>query len=305
MSLNSREVSTASRPLVSIIIPTFNSMTGTKNIDATLQSVMAQTYRNIETLVIDNFSKDTTYEACRNFPVRFFQLNSKRSEARNLGISRMHGDYALFVDSDCILEPKVVEECINECIHCRADCVIVPVKFVSKSRLRIDCTQMRNIELRAEMGIQSTILFYSRKLIQNIRFPDSVELGEDIVFSSIVMKRKPNVSRTSSMIYHAEDGTIASLVLRSWNYGRKFPSTISRIGSAESTRLILDISSLNLARLGRIVSTISDSPRTVFSFLLYSLLKHSSFAMSYFLSLLERPGKNSEEPVHTHARIAP
>lgn len=274
-----------SRPTVSVIIPTFNSMTGTKNIEKTLKSIMSQTYTNIEILIVDNFSKDTTSKVCRDYPVRFFRLKGKRSEARNYGISKMSGDYALFVDSDFILEQRVVEECVNKCTRFKADCVAIPVKFISKSTARIDCSQMRNIELRADLGFQSTILFYSTELIRTIRFPRSVELGEDMVFSSTVLERKPNVLRIGSAICHIEDGTTKNLILRSWNYGKKFRSTISGIGARDSTRIMLDLSALNIRKLRKTVSAVSNAPRTGFCFLLYVLLKHSSFALSYCLSL--------------------
>jgi glycosyltransferase involved in cell wall biosynthesis len=281
------EVSGAtSMPSVSIIIPTFNSMTGTKNIEETLKSITSQTYPNVEILIVDNFSKDATHEICRRYPVRFFQLKGNRSQARNYGIDKMSGDYALFVDSDFVLEPDVVEECVSQSMHFKADCVVIPVKFVSKSMSRIDCSQMRNIELGADLGLQSTILFYTRELIRSIQFPESVEIGEDMIFSSIALERKPNVSRTSSMIYHVEDGTTRNLILRSWNYGKKFRSTISGVGARGSTRLILDLSALNVRKLRKIVSAVSDRPGTGFCFLLYVLLKHSSFAVSYCFSLL-------------------
>jgi hypothetical protein len=276
----------ASKPLVSVIIPTFNSMTGTKNIEEALNSIMNQTYRSIEIFVVDNFSSDATEEVCGGYSVRFFKFRGNRSQARNYGLDKMNGDYALFVDSDFVLEPTVVEECITECVRSKADCLAIPVEFVSKSTSRIDCSHMRNIELGADLGFQSTILFYSRELIRSVRFPESVELGEDMVFSSTVLKCKPRVSRISSLIYHIEDGTTRNLILRSWYYGKKFRSTISGIGSTDSTRLILDLSALNMRKLRKIVSAVSNTPGISFCFLLYVLLKHSSFAMSYCLSLL-------------------
>jgi len=288
---NKFETNVASKPLVSIIIPTFNSMTGTKNINKTLKSLMEQTYRNIEILVIDNFSSDTTCEVCKNYPIRFFRLNGNRSEARNYGISRMRGDYVLFVDSDHILTPKVVEGCVNQTLCFNADCVIVPVRFVSNRKAHVDCSEMRNLEFRLELGMQTFILFFSRNLIQSIRFPESVELGEDMIFSSRALKNKPTVSKIRSVIYHVEDGSVKNLVLRSWNYGKKFRSTILEIGLRDSIRFIQDLSALDirkLAKLSKIVSNGSNTLITIFCFLFYILLKHLSFGISYCLSLLER-----------------
>lgn len=278
-------------PLVSIIIPTSNSMTGTKNIDRTLKSLMDQTYKNIEILVIDNFSKDATPEVCKSYPIRFFCFNGNRSKARNYGINRMLGDYVLFVDSDHILTPKVVEDCIEQGIHFGADCVLVPVKFVSNRKSFLDCSQMRNIEYKLGLGKQTCLLFYSKSMIQNIRYYENVELFEDAVFSSEVLKKQPRVSRIRSFIYHIEDGTIKNLILRSWNYGKKLRFTVAEIGFRDSTRFILDLSALNvrtMTKSSKIILNDLNSLITMFHFLIYILLKHFSFGVSYCLSLMER-----------------
>jgi len=279
----------APQPLVSIIIPSYNSMTGTKNIDKTLGSIMDQTYQNIEVLVIDNFSSDATHQVCKNYSIRFFLLNGNRSEARNLGIRRMRGDYALFVDSDHVLTSNVVQDCVSQALCEGADCIVIPVKFMGNRKTRIDCSRMRNLEFGLQLGIQTLILFYSRKLIRTIRFPESVELGEDMIFSSRALKSKPIISRIDSAIHHIEDGSVKSVILRSWNYGKKFESTVSEIGLRNSTSFILDLSALDirkLARLGRLVSNGSNArARTIFQFLTYVAFKHMSFGMSYCLSL--------------------
>jgi len=288
---NKFEKNFASKPLVSVIIPTFNSMTGTKNVDKTLKSIMNQTYQNIEVLVIDNFSIDTTYNVCKSYPIRFFRLGGNRSKARNYGISRMRGDYALFSDSDHILTPKVVEDCVNQALHSNADCIIVPVKFVSGGKARIDCSQMRALESKLELGARTFILFYSKDLIRNIRFPESVELGEDMIFSSRALDNKPIISRVKSIIYHIEDESVKNLVFRSWDYGKRFRLTISEIGLRNSTRLISDLSALNIRKLvkgSKIISNDSNGLMTILCFSFYILIKHLSFGISYCLSLLEK-----------------
>jgi glycosyltransferase involved in cell wall biosynthesis len=288
---NRLEQNGTSKPLVSIIIPTSNSMTGTKDINRTIKSIINQTYQSVEVLVIDNFSSDDTFKVCKKYRIRFFRLKANRSKARNYGISRMLGDYALFLDSDHILTPKVVEDCIEQSIHFGADCVLVPVKFVSNRKSFLDCSQMRNIEYKLGLGKQTCLLFYSKSMIQNIRYHENVELFEDAIFSSEVLKKQPKVSRITSFIYHIEDGTIKNLILRSWNYGKKLRFTMAEIGFRDSARFILDLSALNvrtLTKSSKIILNDSNSLITMFHFLIYVLLKHFSFGISYCLSLMER-----------------
>ena len=138
--------------LVSVIIPTYNSMTGTKNVENTLKSILDQTYRNVEILVIDNFSNDDTHRVCMNYPVRFYFLRGNRSKARNFGLERMRGVYALFVDSDHVLTKTVIDDCVAMTKYSHADCAIIPISFVSRGTARINCSQMRNMDFRLGLG---------------------------------------------------------------------------------------------------------------------------------------------------------
>jgi glycosyltransferase involved in cell wall biosynthesis len=261
-------------------------MTGSKNIGKTLKSIANQTYPNIETMVIDNFSKDTTSKTCENYNIKFFSLKCGRSGARNYGIEHMKGKYALFVDSDHILSPTLVADCVVQSIRQGANCIKVPVYFVSTETSRINCSKMRNLEFESGLGIQTLLLFFSRELSQRIRFPESVDLGEDFIFSSKALELNPVISTVESRIFHVEEGTAKALILRSWNYGRKFNSTKKEIGSANSARLLVSLSAFNLAKLKRIISNTSRSPNVVFSFSLYILLKHFTFLVSWFFSSL-------------------
>jgi len=97
--------------LISIIIPTKNSQTTLKKC---LESVMRQTYKNIEIVVVDNYSKDKTKEIALQYTRLFFQKGKERSAQRNYGIQKSKGNYLLFLDSDMILSQTVIEEGIKK-----------------------------------------------------------------------------------------------------------------------------------------------------------------------------------------------
>jgi glycosyltransferase involved in cell wall biosynthesis len=90
----------------SIIIPTYNRASF---IDTTIRSVLAQTYRNFEIIIVDDGSTDNTEEIIKNIDnkkIRYFKIqNSERGFARNYGTARANGDYITFLDSDDILLP--------------------------------------------------------------------------------------------------------------------------------------------------------------------------------------------------------
>lgn len=104
------------RPLVSIIIPTFNRL---KWISICLDSVKAQTYPNIEVLVIDDGSSDGTVEWLRSQPnysfvrVHVQPKNGGASIARNDGIRLAQGELIAFIDSDDVLLPNHIETAVH------------------------------------------------------------------------------------------------------------------------------------------------------------------------------------------------
>ena len=104
-------------PLVSIIIPVFNSEA---YLDKCLESVCKQTLGNIEILCIDDGSMDSSPEileswAQKDSRIRIFRQNNKgQASARNLGLQRALGKFIGFVDSDDYVEPEMFETMVKE-----------------------------------------------------------------------------------------------------------------------------------------------------------------------------------------------
>jgi glycosyltransferase involved in cell wall biosynthesis len=95
---------------VSIIIPAYNAE---KYIAETVESVLAQSFRDLECIVVDDGSIDRTGEIVRGFGERvrnICQDNAERSAARNRGIALASGDYIGFLDADDILLPEKLKE---------------------------------------------------------------------------------------------------------------------------------------------------------------------------------------------------
>jgi glycosyltransferase involved in cell wall biosynthesis len=97
-------------PDVSVIIPTYNRAT---MVCEAIESVLNQTYKDLEVIVVDDGSTDGTQEVLRgryDERVRYcFQTNSGRSVARNRGLMASRGSYVLFLDSDDLLLPQALE----------------------------------------------------------------------------------------------------------------------------------------------------------------------------------------------------
>ena len=102
-------------PLVSIIIPVYNYG---KTLDRALLSVFNQTYKNLEIIIIDDGSTDSfTILKLKNLNIPntkiIFQENGGPSKARNEGIKVSTGEYILPLDSDDLMHPTYVEQCVK------------------------------------------------------------------------------------------------------------------------------------------------------------------------------------------------
>ena len=104
-------------PLVSVIMPSYNAE---KYIAESIRSVLDQTYRNVELIIVDDGSTDRTAEIARSFSERdarvkyFLQPNQKVASAKNTGIREARGEFLAFIGSDDLwlrekLEQQVVK----------------------------------------------------------------------------------------------------------------------------------------------------------------------------------------------------
>ncbi|WP_307873340.1 glycosyltransferase family 2 protein [Bacillus sp. TH50] len=120
---------------VSIIVPVYNSE---KFISKCLESIIRQTYRNIEILIINDGSSDESetiinvYREIDNRITYYYQNNSGPSKARNKGILNATGEYVIFLDSDDTVDENYVMYLLNEMINSNSDLVCCGYKDISK-----------------------------------------------------------------------------------------------------------------------------------------------------------------------------
>src|SRR5437016_4074648 len=100
-------------PLVSVIIPTYNSA---HFLAEALDSCLKQTYSPLEIIVVDDGSTDNTHELMSNYPqVQYIrQANAGPSRARNRGLQQSTGNFIQFLDADDIILEHKIERCVEE-----------------------------------------------------------------------------------------------------------------------------------------------------------------------------------------------
>ena len=111
--------------MVSIIIPVYN--TKEEYLNKCIDSVLKQTYRNIEIIIIDDGSNNTTYEICELIKLKdervfvYHKENGGVSSARNAGLNVAKGSYISFIDADDWVEPYFIECLLTSMIRTKAD----------------------------------------------------------------------------------------------------------------------------------------------------------------------------------------
>jgi len=121
-----------SYPLVSIIVPVYNVE---KYVSECLESLIKQTYKNIEIIVVNDGSTDNCAMICEDFSVRDNRIkvinkrNGGLSDARNMGINKAKGKYVMFVDSDDYVNKEFAESAMKGILKKNAD--IACFRFLS------------------------------------------------------------------------------------------------------------------------------------------------------------------------------
>ncbi len=126
-------------PLVSICIPTYN---GEKYLEETLHSIELQTYKNIEVIISDDQSKDSTLTICekfkreKNIPVHIYSHQPGGIGANwNYCIERSNGEYIKFLFQDDVMEP---------------DCIAVMLDYLQKNNVQIVVSKRKIIDQNSD-----------------------------------------------------------------------------------------------------------------------------------------------------------
>ncbi|MFH1662065.1 MAG: glycosyltransferase family A protein, partial [Candidatus Falkowbacteria bacterium] len=95
--------------MISIIIPIYNQA---DKLPKCLDSILAQTYKDFEIIVVDDGSTDNLEPIIKKYKY-IFQENQGASSARNRGVKEAKGDFLLFCDADIVMKPDMLNEMMN------------------------------------------------------------------------------------------------------------------------------------------------------------------------------------------------
>lgn len=226
---------------MSVVVTTKNSGT---TLGKLLQSIKNQTFKDLEIIVVDNHSTDSTIAVAKKYTQKVFKFGPERSAQRNFGAKLAKGKYLLFLDADMELAPDVVGACVTLADQGLGSAIIIPEKTVGKGLMQ----DIRRFEREMYEGDESVELarFYSRGVFKKSKgFDESLTGPEDYdLFYRIKAKHKQSfstnkVGRIKSYILHHEEGlTLAKLLQKKFYYAKKgaiyadkHPELISKQGT--------------------------------------------------------------------------
>ena len=129
-------------PLISVVLPTYNVA---QYLQQCMESVAAQTYRNIEVIIIIDGATDGSYEIAQEFCKTdnrfsvYWQENTGSGPARNAGLARCKGEFVMFVDPDDWIEPELLEKLYEAQFEGDYD-------LVASMRIKVECSQTGQVK---------------------------------------------------------------------------------------------------------------------------------------------------------------
>lgn len=123
-------------PKVSIVIPVYNMG---QNLRKCVDTLVNQTYQNLEIILVDDGSQDNSLEICRELEkedsriMSYHQMNQGAGPARNYGIEQATGEYVYFPDADDYLEKNAIQVLINSVVSTGSDLAVFGYKKASQN----------------------------------------------------------------------------------------------------------------------------------------------------------------------------
>ena len=203
-------------PKISVIIPAYNIA---EYLPRCLDSVLGQTYQNLEVIVVSDGSTDDTDRVIKDYAekdsriVPVFKSNSGVSGTRNAGLDIATGDYIGFVDGDDFIELNMYEVLMNNALKYDADISHCGYQMVFPSRVDY---YYNTKELRVQEGKQGLIDFligekiepgiwnklYRREIISEIRMDTNIQYNEDVLFNFLAFKNAKKAIYEDIPFYH-------------------------------------------------------------------------------------------------------
>lgn len=260
---------TSKQPLVSVVIPTFNSESF---LEKCLSSLKRQTYRMLEIIVVDNYSNDKTRQIAKKYGAKIYLKGTERSAQVNFGAEKSSGEYIYRVDSDFVLQPNVIREAVESCEKCGYDAIVIhntsdpTVSFWARVRkAERDCYKDDELNVAAR--------FWKKEAFITVGgFDETIVAGDDYDLHNRLVKNGFKIGRIKAEETHiGEPKTLAEIVRTYYYYGKN----IRRFIGENPKKALRQLSPLRESYVKGISNFFSD-PILIVGFIIYQFVKYAA-----------------------------
>lgn len=212
--------------MISVIVPAYNAE---KTIEKCLESIAMQSYENLEIIVVNDGSKDSTKEIVYNLALKDIRIklisipNGGVSHARNIGLEHVTGEYITFVDADDTIELNMYEYLIGlfdkydvDIAHCSYNTItlegkIVPVGGMGKEVLQTTDEAVDSLISGRYFGGGLWNKLYKASLLSGLKFNENIKINEDVLMNfEIFRKAKASVYSDKPLYNYVQYETSAT-----------------------------------------------------------------------------------------------
>ena len=203
--------------MVSILVPVYNSE---KYLRQCLGSIVNQTYKDLQVVIVDDGSIDNSLSICREYADKYefievyHQGNAGVASARNALLDKAKGDYTIFIDSDDWIEPDMIEGLLHYIAEYDLDIAICgSVSEYNDSATAVDTSYCSPLIDNREEAVKKFILHKElngslwnklvlTSLFHNLRFAKDIWYGEDALMMWQVLQRVNRIGTVPIDYYH-------------------------------------------------------------------------------------------------------
>ena len=201
--------------MISVIVPVYKVE---KYLNKCVDSILNQTYKDIEVILVDDGSPDNCGEICEEYAKKddrvrvIHKKNEGLSTARNTGLIESKGEYIFFVDSDDYININILEKLLEAIENSKADFAMASDICQTESGDMISQNILENNKVYVgDEIIESFVLslktsawnkLFRKDFIGDIKFPDGRIHGEDLVFITKLLTKKTKLVTVSDVGYY-------------------------------------------------------------------------------------------------------
>ena len=195
---------------VSVVIPAYNAE---PFIDRAIDSILNQTYKNVEIVVINDGSKDKTEKKVKTYTEKYDNIkiisteNGGVCKARNIGIENSTGDYIIFLDADDELLNNAIEVMHEYAQKENAD-IVSALKYESihddlskEYSILCDDDYLIKVIEGHSVGYSTVGKLFTREHLSDVRFVEGRKIHEDSFFNFQSALKKPRVVDLKETLY--------------------------------------------------------------------------------------------------------